>query len=170
MDNFPLRGRSRLRVECSKKAALSVRRRNGAASPMRPMPMEIHSTFRCRQGERNSSACVNRGELCHCEFFVRFAGVKALYETGAASALQPEIEGWCAIEVSNLSQCSKTKGKSQGDAQRDAQNPVASSHDLAFVVTAWAKLSPALKTAILAIAGSVADSSATSTNGNGGAA
>ena len=42
--------------------------------------------------------------------------------------------------------------------------------DLAKVVAAWEKLPASLKAAILAIAGSVVDSSATSANGNGGAA
>ena len=36
----------------------------------------------------------------------------------------------------------KNKGETKGDARRHAQRFVAVSHDLAFVVTAWAKLFP----------------------------
>jgi len=43
------------------------------------------------------------------------------------------------------------KGNPSGDTQRDSQIPVALGHDLSQVVTAWAKLPPAFKAAILAI-------------------
>jgi formylmethanofuran:tetrahydromethanopterin formyltransferase len=46
----------------------------------------------------------------------------------------------------------------------------ASCPDLAKVVASWEKLPASLKAAILAIVGSVVDSSATSANRNGGAA
>jgi hypothetical protein len=49
----------------------------------------------------------------------------------------------------------KIKGKSNGDAQRDAQKSGLNRHALSLVVTVWPKLPPALQKAILAIASSV---------------
>jgi hypothetical protein len=49
----------------------------------------------------------------------------------------------------------KTLGKSDNDAQRDAQRLVPLGRDLSRVVTAWSKIPPSLKAAILAIVGSV---------------
>src|SRR5208283_3667874 len=43
------------------------------------------------------------------------------------------------------------KGESHGDSRIDSRNPIPSCPDLAQVVTAWAKLSSPIKTAILAL-------------------
>ena len=58
---------------------------------------------------------------------------------------------WLQRQGSNLQKSSKTKEKSKGDAQRDAQRLVPLGHDLSRVVAAWSKLPCPLKAAILAI-------------------
>ncbi len=66
-----------------------------------------------------------------------------------------KIEEWCALQVSNLQNVAKSLGNSKVDAQGDSQKLIPLGHDLSLVVTKWSKLSAPLKTAILAIVGSV---------------
>ena len=79
------------------------------------------------------------------------------FTPGVVVVWQP-LKNWLQRQGSNLHNSPKTKEKSRGDAQRDAQKLVPHGHDLTRVVTAWSKLSLPLKAAILAIV----DSSATS--------
>ena len=65
---------------------------------------------------------------------------------------------WCPRQDLNLSKDQNNGGNPKVNAQRDAQRLVPLGRDLTQVVSAWAKLSPALKAAILAIAGSVTSS------------
>jgi hypothetical protein len=65
---------------------------------------------------------------------------------------------WSERQDLNLSPPSHSQALTKADTQRDAQESVPHGHDLSRVVTAWSKLSPPLKAAILAIV----ESSATS--------
>lgn len=58
----------------------------------------------------------------------------------------------------NLPKASDSLSNSKGDAQGDSQKSVPIGHELARVVTAWSKLPPPLKAAILAIVGSATSS------------
>src|ERR1039457_6334103 len=71
---------------------------------------------------------------------------------------QPVEEKWSERQDSNLSPAPHLQALTKADTQRDAQESVPHGHDLSRVVTAWSKLSPPLKAAILAIV----ESSATS--------
>jgi hypothetical protein len=62
---------------------------------------------------------------------------------------------WSERQDLNLPTRPDNQGVTSGDTQRDTQTPVTSLHDLSQVVTAWPRLSAALKAAILAIASSV---------------
>jgi hypothetical protein len=65
---------------------------------------------------------------------------------------------WSERQDSNLSPAIDLQALTKTDAQRDAQKSGALGHDLSRVVTAWSKLSPPLKAAILAIVGSISSS------------
>jgi hypothetical protein len=62
------------------------------------------------------------------------------------------------VQGLNLRKAANLLANSNGDTQRDAQKTDSLGHDLSRVVTAWAKLPPALKAAILAIVGTVISS------------
>jgi hypothetical protein len=65
---------------------------------------------------------------------------------------------WSERQDSNLCPSLDSQGVTKADTQRDAQSSVALGHDLSRVVTAWSKLPPPLKAAILAIVNSSATS------------
>ena len=75
--------------------------------------------------------------------------------TGFAGAFSSNrLKSWSERQDLNLSPSPDSQGVTKADTQRDAQSLVALGHDLSRVVTAWSKLSPPLKAAILAIVNS----------------
>jgi len=76
---------------------------------------------------------------------------------GRSSSKTLRLVEWCPRQDLNLSGTAKTKGKSKGDAQRDAQELDSPCHALSLVVAAWPKLPPSLQQAILSIVNSVVE-------------
>jgi hypothetical protein len=79
---------------------------------------------------------------------------RARGEIVPAGSAFPQCLEWWALQDSNLCGTGVSLANPEGDAQIDAQIPVALGRDLSQVVTAWAKLPEPLKAAILAIVNS----------------
>ena len=85
----------------------------------------------------------------------REAGLALIQLSHQGLVVSNDLRSWLQRQGSNLHKSSKTKEKSKGNAQGDAQRLVPLGRDLSLVVTAWSKLPAPLKTAILAIVQSV---------------
>ena len=83
------------------------------------------------------------------------SALKSLFGTMCLG--EAEEGKWSERQDSNLSTGGENKGKSSGDAQRDAQKIGPGGAELSHVAAVWPKLPVALKAAILAIVKSVED-------------